>query len=259
MSVGYFIDVQGTLLSDDDKQPLPGAIALIDHLNETKTPYVVITNNTKEKSNDFLQSLHVKGLKIPLANYLDPFMVLETMVKERDVQAFGPDAFKHVLQSLGYRLVEENAKAILIASHHQFDALCFAKMIESSISGAQIIGMHGTSTYAKEGRRYPGVGAILSMLYYATGRHGKVVGKPSQAFYEKALTMIQLLDETLCFEDIRMVSDDASGDLVGAKALGMTTWLVLSGKCKAISEVEHIAEKLDAIYEGVGVVLEEIR
>lgn len=259
MAVGYFIDVQGTLLSDATKQPLDGAVELIAHLNHTKTPYVVITNNTKERSEDFLRSLHVKGLAIPKENYLDPFMVLQSRVKEKEIQAFGPHAFLDVLASLEYTLVQDKAKAILIASHQHFDASSFASMIEASIEGAKIIGMHGTSIYAKEGRRYPGVGAILSMLEYATGNKGEVVGKPSNAFYAKALEMIHAQDPSLCFEDITMISDDAMGDLVGAKGLGITTWLVLSGKCKDASEVEHVMTQLDAIYNHVGVILEELQ
>lgn len=51
----YFIDVQGTLISDSDKRPINGARELIAHLNEQNTPYVVITNNTKVPSRGFLE------------------------------------------------------------------------------------------------------------------------------------------------------------------------------------------------------------
>ena len=43
----YFIDVQGTLISDSDKTPLNGACELIAYLNKKALPYCVITNNTK--------------------------------------------------------------------------------------------------------------------------------------------------------------------------------------------------------------------
>ncbi|RLD41678.1 MAG: HAD family hydrolase, partial [Bacteroidetes bacterium] len=36
----YFIDVQGTLISDIDKSPIRGSIAFIDMLNKTETPYM---------------------------------------------------------------------------------------------------------------------------------------------------------------------------------------------------------------------------
>ena len=52
--MSYFIDVQGTLIDDKEKKPIKGAIEFIEKLNEKKIPYVVVTNNTKLKSDDFV-------------------------------------------------------------------------------------------------------------------------------------------------------------------------------------------------------------
>ena len=53
----YFVDVQGTLISDSDKSPIYGSKNLIRHFNTHNIPYMVITNNTKAKSSDFLANL----------------------------------------------------------------------------------------------------------------------------------------------------------------------------------------------------------
>ncbi|MCC2987870.1 HAD family hydrolase, partial [Campylobacter jejuni] len=42
----FFLDVQGTLISDHDKSLIHGAKELIDFLNAKNLPYVIITNNT---------------------------------------------------------------------------------------------------------------------------------------------------------------------------------------------------------------------
>jgi len=134
----------------------------------------------------------------------------------------------------------------------------FATMIEAALSGVRIVGMHGTSVYAKNGRKYPGVGAILAMLSYATSREATVVGKPSPAFYEAALACLKTQDKTLSWKNIRIVSDDAKGDLLGAKALGMHTTLVLSGKCQSSEEIAPIRGDIDAVHPTLLDVLEEI-
>ncbi|MBE0495106.1 MAG: HAD-IIA family hydrolase [Campylobacterales bacterium] len=255
MPVGYLVDVQGTLLSDVDKSPLPGACALIDHLNATNTPYCVVTNNTKENSEDFLTFLRKSGLHV--RHYLDPFMVLDTVITEKEVIAFGPRAFENVLTCKGYDTQAKEPKTVLIASDTAFDATAFASMIEAALTGARIVGMHGTSVYAKHGRKYPGVGAILAMLSYATSRETRVIGKPSPAFYETALAVLRTQKEALAWEDICMISDDAKGDLLGAKALGMETILVLSGKCQNEAEIAPIKESIDAVYATVAEVLKE--
>lgn len=43
----FFLDVQGTLISDHDKSLIHGAKELIDFLNAKNLPYLIITNNTK--------------------------------------------------------------------------------------------------------------------------------------------------------------------------------------------------------------------
>ena len=68
MAKGFFIDVQGTLICDEKREPILGAIKFIERLNQQNIPYVVITNNTKIKSDEFLESLKQKGLNIQ--NYI---------------------------------------------------------------------------------------------------------------------------------------------------------------------------------------------
>lgn len=256
MSLGYLIDVQGTLISDLDKSPLPGAVKFIDYLNENLVPYCVITNNTKLKSEVFLNSLKDKGLNIKY--YLDPFMVLKKSLNTNCVAAFGPKSFIDVLKELEFTVDEKKADAVLIASDIEYDAKKLAKMISLVLNGAKIVGMHGTSIYAKDGVTYPGVGAILAMLKYATNKSATIVGKPSPHFYEKALQILQKQNPNITFNKITIISDDAKGDLSGAKTLGMDTKLVLTGKIKNEKEAELFKEFFDKSYPNLESILKEL-
>lgn len=250
--MSYFIDVQGTLIDDIDKKPIKGAIAFIENLNAKKIPYVVVTNNTKIPSREFHRFLCDLGFAIPSSHYLDPFMALENVLHVKDIRSFGAQEFVCVMETLGYNQTAEVPEAIVIASKKDFSSEDYASMIELSLNGAKIIGMHATSIYAKDKRRYPGVGAILEMLHYATGKAYQVVGKPSPLFYETALERIKEQGGAQAFEGVTMISDDAIGDLVGAKKLGMKTVLVLSGKCQSEAEVLHVKHALDAIVSHIG-------
>ena len=64
----YFIDVQGTLISDIDKSPIRGSIEFIDMLNEKDIPYVVVTNNTKSPSKEFYNFLQKQGFNFGFDN-----------------------------------------------------------------------------------------------------------------------------------------------------------------------------------------------
>ncbi len=258
MSRAYFIDVQGTLIDDRDKKPIRGAVEFINKLNRENIPYLVITNNTKKRSRDFLTFLQNLGLNIKENCYLDTFSVLKEVVQEKKISVFGDDNFKKNLEELGYQIVDKNPEAIIITLKKDYTNKDYASMIELSLTDAKLIGMHGTSIYAKEGRSYPGVGAILAMINYATKKEYQIVGKPSDNFYNKGLEMIKKIDKKIEFKDIEIISDDVIGDLVGAKKFGIKTSFVLSGKYRDRKIIEKLkeSEKPNSLYRDIGELLE---
>jgi NagD protein len=258
----YFIDVQGTLISDKDKSPIEGSREFIEYLNKENLPYMVITNNTKKASADFYNYLTSIGFDFAFDNYLDPLMLLESRVEKSSVAAYGAEEFLKTLQNMGYQLNYENPKTVLIAIKENFTADEYAQMIDFLLSGAKLVGMHETSIYAKNGKRYPGVGAILKMLEFATSSSYEVVGKPSSAFYNEALNRLKIQDAHASFDKITIISDDVKGDLGGAKELGMKTIFVTSGKYRSAEEIiPFLQEDLrpDCVESNMQAVLESIK
>ncbi|MBM0636765.1 HAD-IIA family hydrolase [Campylobacter sp. VicNov18] len=251
----FFLDVQGTLISDLDKSLIKGAKELIDFLNTKNLPYIVITNNTKKL--DFLKDLRQKGLEIKKDAYIDPFCVLNRVLKPCKVAAFGANEFLCSLEKLDFELNFTSPDALLIASYDDFKFQDFASMIELAKKGIKFIFMHETSIYKKDNRLYPGVGSILAMLKNAVSLEYEVVGKPSKAFYQEALKLLRKQNPKADFRDLTILSDDFKGDLFQAKELGMKTLLVLSGK---LSDTKGInTHLLDGVYPSVLEFLRELR
>jgi NagD protein len=228
----YFIDVQGTLIDDKAQNPIPGAAAFIERLNRDAVPYLVVTNNTKRSSRDFLSYLQSIGFPISEAHYLDALMLLERRVAKGKVAAYGSGEFLSQIEALGYVLDYESPETVLVSVRADYDSEDFARMIGFLMAGARLIGMHDTTLYAKHGKRYPGAGAVVRLLSYAASVPFTVVGKPSDAFYGEALRRLRLQRPEAAFEAVTMISDDYAGDLTGAAAMGMKTQLVLSGKVR---------------------------
>lgn len=255
----YFIDVQGTLISDTDKSPIRGSIEFIDMLNEKKIPYMIITNSTKKASNEFYNFLKSIGFNFEFSSYLDPLMLLESRVEKDGVAAYGADEFLDVLKKMGYVLNYKNPKTVLISIKENFTSDEYAQIIDFLLGGASLVGMHETSIYAKDSKRYPGVGAILKMLEFATSCSYDVVGKPSVSFYEEALRMLQKQNANAEFSDVTIISDDVKGDLGGAKEMGMKTIFVTSGKYKSADEIVPFLNpelRPDCIYADMQDILE---
>ncbi len=248
-----FIDVQGTLIKDSDKSLIQGASELIAWLNVKQIPYVIITNNTKDLN--FLANLREKGLDIKNNAYLDPFFVLRQRLKPCKVAPFGAQEFKNALQELEFSLDYETPDALLVASYDKFSFDDFALMIELVKKGIRLIAMHETSLYKKNGKSYPGVGAIMKMLVYAANARYEVFGKPSRAFYESALSLLQKQDKSATFSDTLIISDDFTGDLIKAREMGMQIALVLSGKLNSSDGLD--LKQGDKVYQSVYEYLKE--
>ncbi len=262
MQKAYFIDVQGTLICDEQRLPIRGSKEFIAQLNEQKTPYMIITNNTKHASSSFLKYLQSIGLDIKKEHYLDPLMLLESKLdKLEGLAAYGTQEFLDVLVTMGYSLDYNNPKTVLISIKNDYTSEEYAHIIDLLLAGAKLVGMHETTLYAKNKKRYPGVGAILQMLSFATSTPYEVVGKPSDNFYKEALKQIQKQDATIAFEDIVIISDDVKGDLNGAAIFGMKTVFVLSGKYKKADEIIPLlkeSEKPDFVFMDMQEVMEQL-
>lgn len=256
--MSFFIDVQGTLLSDKDKSLIDGSKEILEFLNNQNLPYIVITNNTKKPSEFFLNELREKNLPIKNGAYLDPFCVLKQIISPCEVACFGADEFKNTMEKLNYKLEYKNPKAVLIASGENFEFKEFAQIIDLVQNGAKLIAMHATSIYKKNSYKYPGVGAICAMIKEATGANFEIVGKPSDRFYKEALNLIKKQNNNLNFSDISIISDDFRGDLLGAKKLNMKINLVLSGKIENIKILGDDSKICDGIFENIGDFLRKI-
>jgi NagD protein len=245
---GYFIDIQGTLVDDIHFKPLPGALEFLSFLNENDIPFILLTNNTKRDSKEFME--YLKSLGFEFKNYLDPLMVLDEVLKDKHIAAYGNDKFLEVLKKKGYIFDFKNPKSVVLGMK-LYSNEEFAEIIEFLLKNANFIGMHKTAIYHKNSKRYPGLGAILEMLSYATGKEYKITGKPSYAFFKKASEILGLN-----FDKISIISDDLYGDILPAMKLGMKGILVLSGKIKSKTEIE---QKPDAIFKNIGEYFEFIR
>jgi len=256
----FFIDVQGTLIDDNTKLPIRGAVEFIDHLNKTTTPYVVITNSTKYSSEAFLLYLNEIGLAIPKAHYIDPLMVLKAQINiSKTIAGYGSSEFLEQLALMGYIFDYTSPSAVLISIKEDFCATEYSQIIELVLSGARLVGMHETSLYVKNGRRYAGVGAILKMIEFATQTPYMVIGKPSTSFFQSALELLRAQDQRAEFSDVTIISDDVSGDILPAQALGMRGIFVLSGKYHSASEIlPQLDQQPHGVYDDMKAVLESL-
>ncbi len=226
---GYFIDIQGTLIDDKNFLPLPGAIEFLEYLNEKKIPFVLVTNNTKKESDKFMKYLQNLGFIFDKHQYLDPLIIIKNELKNITLKPYGNEKFVKIIKK-NFNVSNEPEGVIL--GIKIFEPSEISDIIELLLKGATLYGMHKTSLYVKDNKRYPGLGAVLEMLKFATGKNYTIFGKPSEKFFKEAAKKIKLN-----FDKITIISDDLIGDLLPAKKFGMENVLVLTGKIKNEKEI----------------------
>ena len=244
---GYFIDIQGTLIDDKDFLPLPGAVEFIEYLNERNIPFVLVTNNTKTESKEFMKYLKKLGFKFKENQYIDPLMIIDKKLKNTTLKPYGNEKFVRIINK---KFKTSNNPEAVILGIKVFSPDEISEIIEYLLKGVRLYGMHKTSLYVKNNKRYPGLGAVLEMLKYATGREYEIFGKPSLKFFSEAA-----VKTGLNFDKITIISDDLYGDLLPAKKFGIKSVLVLSGKIKK----EEVNIYPDEIYKNIKEYLNQLK
>jgi len=137
-----------------------------------------------------------------------------------------PAIFRHVADS-GQRIVNgtENAAAaeiVVIAGHDEFSYAELRTATQAVLNGAEMIAANRDRTFPTADGYWPGTGAIVAALEYATERTARSVGKPDVLLFETAL-------DRLGPGRSLMVGDRLDADLAGAAAAGLDGAIVLTG------------------------------
>jgi len=134
--------------------------------------------------------------------------------------------FRHVADA-GQRIVNATERApqaeiVVVAGHDdlRFDELRTAT--QAVLAGADMIAAGRDRTFPAADGQWPGTGAIVAALEYATERTARNVGKPDPLIFETALDRLGP-GRTL------MVGDRLDSDLAGAAAAGLDGAIVLTG------------------------------
>jgi ribonucleotide monophosphatase NagD (HAD superfamily) len=111
---------------------------------------------------------------------------------------------------------------VVVAAHDDFDSDELREATQAVLAGAEMIAAGRDRTFPAEDGMWPGTGAIVAALEYATGASAKIVGKPEAQIFETALDRLDG-GRTL------VVGDRLDADLAGAAAAGLDGAIVLTG------------------------------
>src|SRR5215831_5252392 len=231
--------------------PIDGAGPAIGRLREDGHRLRFVTNSTTRSRADLAEDLRAFGVEVDEDEVeTTPRAAARTLAGKR-VLALTLAAIRTELE--GVDLVGEEADAVLLGgadeteeSNRVFSYMNLARAFAELDAGAELFCLHKNPWWQTSRGPLLDSGAFVAGLEYAAGVEATVLGKPSPAFFGAALDALDADPERTW-----MVGDDLLADIVGAKALGLNTILVRTGKFRE-DALEQAVVKPDVVVDSIG-------
>jgi 4-nitrophenyl phosphatase len=221
------VDMDGVLWRGDE--PMPGLQDFFAFLHQYDVGFVLATNNSSQRPEQYAHKLARFGIEIPVESVLTSAQAAAAYLADLAppgtcVYAIGGEGVQRALEQRGFVLADAEADYVVVGWDRQltWDKLATAALLIHA--GAGLIGTNPDTNYPTERGPVPGNGAQLAALESTTGVAPVVVGKPEPRMYEDALRRMGARRETTA-----VVGDRLDTDMAGGVRAGLTTVLVLSG------------------------------
>lgn len=226
---GILFDLEGVLVFGKNLERLPAAMESLDLCRAYGLPFSIVTNTTTQTPTTLFQSLQERGFRFDERQLQTPLNLLSARLREfRRCLVLGNERLQSFVSEHGVQVTETpDVDLVLCGGGRKMEDLPLTLAAEAIIEhGAALVTLHRNRLFTnQQGKRQLDVGAVVAALEYSSGRTAENLGKPSEAYFRAATQKWGVPNERLL-----MVSDDPFTDLEGAKAMGIQTAFVLTGK-----------------------------
>lgn len=224
---GLLLDIDGVLAVS--WEPIPGAVEAIAAFREGGIPFRLITNTTTHTRRGLAETLADGGFEIAPDE-----IVTAVTATAAHLRSHHPGAGVFVLSDgeaaddlEDVRLVDVDAADVIAigGACDDFTYPTMNRIFRRLMDGAALVGMHRNLYWrTSDGWELDG-GAYVAGLEEAAGVTATICGKPASAYFDAALGLLGVPASRAA-----MVGDDIVNDIEGARAAGLGTVLVRTGK-----------------------------
>ncbi len=245
---GVIFDVDGILVWQ--KKVCPGAITTINALRHKKIPIRFLTNSSlrsRESCANELQSHNINAQKKEIitasyatANYLHSIKAKSYWIMLEDA---GLNEFANFSQN------EINPEYIVIGDNRtRFNFTTLNRILRLLLKGSKLIAMNSGLVDASFGEIELNTGSWIGMLERGAGVEAILIGKPASYCFNLAVKSLHLHPE-----QVLMVGDSITSDILGAHNAGLPAALIKQGSFKKSDLDNQI--KPEYIYNSVDEIL----
>ena len=250
----FLLDMDGTIYLDNDL--FEGVPEFLKYIRDIGGRYLFLTNNSSKSVEKYVEKLASLGINTTCDDFLTSVNATERQIKDKykKIYVFGTKALKEQLSDYPITdRLEDDIDCLLMG----FDTeLTFQKLEDACILLGRDIDYIATNPDYVCPTSYgsvPDCGSVSDMLYNATKRRPRFIGKPQPDMVYLALEKTGFsADEAVLIGD-RLYTDIACG-----LNAGISSMLVLSGEA-TMDDVENGETKPDYIFDDIKSFLEFLK
>ena len=226
----FLLDMDGTIYLDQEL--FPGTIPFLEAVDAGGCRYRFLTNNSSKSVQAYIDKLAGMGITAVREEFVTSVDALIADLKSRPpyrlCYVFGTESFKDQLRAAGIPVTgrrEDGVDCLIIG----FDTeLTFQKLEDACIllnRGAEFIASNPDWVCPTWYGSVPDCGSVCEMLFRATGRRPRVIGKP-----QPSMALLAMERAGVPPEKTVMVGDRLYTDIAAGVNAGIDTAFVLSGE-----------------------------
>ena len=256
MVTGVLLDIAGVLT--EAGAALPGGPEAVARLREAGLPVGYLTNTTRKPKRRVVEDLAAAGYPVDPRAVTTPAAAAVEWLRDN---GYAPHLLSHPDLNEDFP-ASGSDRPVAVVVGDAGEAFTYAALnaaFRHLADGAPFLALAANRVFSDaDGVLSLDAGAFVAALDYASGTAPIVLGKPSRAFFDRAV-------ESLGCDpgEVAMVGDDAEADVAGALRAGIAqAWLVRTGKYRDGDEdrvdpaptgvVADIGEAVDRLLGGAG-------
>ena len=250
---GFAIDLDGVVWRGADA--IEGASKGLEAIRSARKPLVFLTNNAAFTPESVVERLAVAGFEADASEVITSAHAARDWINEHGmggVPAFVlgekavVDQFQDILEVIPVAEGEQ-VQLVLVARDLDFNYQRLHLVSQAVRNGAALIAANRDVLLPVPGGFEPGTGALLAAIETASGAQAVIVGKPE-------LPMMRAAEKRLGTAKVLMIGDQPHSDVLGARRIGWSAALVLSGVTTNVKgldpEPDYVIPSLGSIGEG---------
>jgi NagD protein len=218
-------------------QLIPGADEFVRRLQETGTPFLVLTNNSIYTQRDLQFRLQHTGIEVPVESIWTSALATAAFLDDQrpggSAYAIGEAGLTTALHEIGYVLTDSEPDYVVLGETRTYSFSTVTRAIRLIRDGARFVATNPDPVGPSAEGVLPATGAVAAMISRATGVEPYYVGKPNPLMMRAALNRLGAHSESTV-----MIGDRMDTDVLAGVEAGMRTVLVLTGITQA-SEIDR--------------------